>query len=76
MKGMRISLNIVWIEAGEIRGAAENTCPQPGVSDAVVTRYVSPEPVTLVLGLPAGRLDEHGYEAGDSVEIELPDTAA
>lgn len=73
---MRISLNIVWIEAREIRGAAENTCPQPGVSDADLTRYVSPEPMTLVLGLPTGWLDEHGYEAGDCVEIELPDTAA
>ena len=77
MKGMWICLDIVWIESGEIRGAAaENACPQPGASDADLTRYVSPEPVTFVHELPAGWLDEHGYETGDSVETELPDTAA
>jgi uncharacterized membrane protein (UPF0127 family) len=75
MKGMRFCLDIVWIETGEIRGAAENACPQPGVGDADLTRYVSPEPVTFVLELPAGWLDAHGYETGDDVDVELPQTA-
>ena len=46
------------------------------ISDADLTRYVSPEPVTFVLEVPAGWLDEHRYETGDNVEIELPDSAA
>jgi uncharacterized membrane protein (UPF0127 family) len=72
MKGMRICLDIVWIEDGELKGAAENVCPEPGVADADLTRYASPEPVRYVLEVPAGWLDEHGYSAGDAVEITLP----
>jgi hypothetical protein len=73
MKGMRICLDIVWIEGGEIKGAAESVCPDPGVADADLQRYASPEPVRYVLEVPAGWLEEHGYEAGDPVEIYLPD---
>ena len=61
MKGMRICLDIIWIEQGTIRGAAESVCPEPGVSDGDLARYVSPEPVTYVLEVPAGWLDANGY---------------
>lgn len=75
MKGMRICLDIVWIEDGLIQGADRNACPQPGISDADLTRYVSPVPVTFVLELPAGWLDENGYGPGDPIEIRLPESA-
>jgi uncharacterized membrane protein (UPF0127 family) len=75
MKGMRICLDIVWLEDGEIKGAAENVCPEAGVSDADLKRYESPVPVRYVLELPANWLDEHGYETGDPVEIELPEAS-
>lgn len=72
MKGMRFCLDIVWIDAGVIKGAAEHACPEPGVADPDLARYTSPEPVRYVLEVPAGWLDERGYATGDSVEIELP----
>lgn len=73
MKGMRFCLDIIWIEDGEITGAAENACPEPGVADADLARYVSDVPVRYVLELPAGWLDERGYGAGTPVDVEFPD---
>jgi uncharacterized membrane protein (UPF0127 family) len=72
MKGMRFCLDIVWIEQGTVRGAAESVCPVPGANDAELPRYPSPEPVTYVLELPAGWLQSHGYGAGTPVTIQLP----
>lgn len=72
MKGMRFCLDIVWIEAGKLIGAAERVCPEPELADSELTRYASPEPTRYVLEVPAGWLDEHGYDTGDAVEIELP----
>jgi uncharacterized membrane protein (UPF0127 family) len=69
MKGMRFCLDIVWIENGEIVGAAQNACPEPGVSDDALTRYESPEPVTYVLEVPAGWLAAHDYSSGTPVTI-------
>jgi uncharacterized protein len=72
MKGMRFCLDIIWIENGEIVGAAENACPEPGTPDADLERYRSPEPVSYVLEMPAGWLDEHGYGAGTPFTIQIP----
>lgn len=70
MKGMRFCIDIVWIEDGEITGAAESVCPDPdGSEDSDRARYSSEIPVTYVLELPAGWLDEHGYGAGTTVQI-------
>lgn len=69
MKGMNFCLDIVWINDGAIVGAAESVCPEPGVADADLARYGSPEPVQYVLELPAGWLNEHGYGAGTPVTI-------
>jgi uncharacterized membrane protein (UPF0127 family) len=70
MKGMRFCLDIVWIEDGQIVGAAQNACPEPGVSDEDLTRYESPSPVSYVLEVPAGWLTAHGYSTGTPVDIE------
>lgn len=70
MKGMRFCLDIVWIEDGALVGAAERVCPDPpGTADADRASYVSPEPVTHVLEVPAGWLDEHGYGPGTPVDL-------
>lgn len=74
MKGMRFCLDIIWIEAGEIVGAAENVCPDPdGTPDRDRARFASPQPVTFVLEVNAGWLASHGYGAGTKVTIpDLP----
>ncbi len=76
MKGMRFCLDIIWISEGNIVGAAENACPEPGVPDADLTRYRSEVPVETVLEVPAGWMAEHGISFGTSVEVILPPALA
>jgi uncharacterized protein len=75
MRGMRFCLDIIWIENGRIEGAAENVCPMPDTDEADLPRYSSGVPVTYVLEVPGGWLDEHGFGRGQPVGIELPDSA-
>jgi uncharacterized membrane protein (UPF0127 family) len=73
MKGMRFCLDIVWIEGGEITGAAESVCPDPpDTSDEDRARFSSEVPVTYVLEVPAGWLDAHGY--GPGTPVQIPDS--
>jgi uncharacterized membrane protein (UPF0127 family) len=72
MKGMRFCLDIIWIESGQIVGAAESVCPVEGAADADLPVYRSPEPVRYVLEMPAGWLANNGFSAGTPVTIRLP----
>jgi uncharacterized membrane protein (UPF0127 family) len=69
MKGMNFCLDIVWINEGQIIGAAESVCPEPNVPDAELDRYPSPPEVQYVLEVPAGWLAERGYGAGTPVDL-------
>lgn len=70
MKGMRFCLDIIWIEDGEITGAAEDACPDPpGTPDTERARFHSPGPASFVLEVPAGWLAEHGYGPGTPVDL-------
>lgn len=75
MKGMRFCLDIVWIEGGKIVGAAESVCPEPGKTDGELAVYPSGEPVTYVLELRAGWLEDHGYGAGTPVDLSAIEDA-
>ena len=73
MKGMNFCLDIVWINYGQIVGAAESVCPEPNVPDADLARYASPPEVQYVLEVPAGWLAERGYGVGTPVDLsDLP----
>jgi uncharacterized membrane protein (UPF0127 family) len=72
MKGMRFCLDIIWIEGGQIVGAAQGVCPVEGAADQDLPRYRSPEPVRYVLEVPAGWMIEHGFREGTPVRIDLP----
>lgn len=76
MRGMRFCLDIIWIEGERIVGAAENVCPTPELPESELPRYSSQVPVSYVLEVPGGWMDEHGFEAGQPVEISLPDSVA
>lgn len=69
MKGMNFCLDIVWINDGQIVGAAESVCPEPGRPDADLDRYPSTGTVQYVLEVPAGWLAERGYGAGTPVDL-------
>ncbi len=72
MKGMRFCIDIVWIKGDAVIGFEDNVCDEPGVSDADLKRYPSPDPVSLVLELPGGWMEEHNYGVGSTVTIEVP----
>lgn len=55
MKNMKFPIDIVWIRDGEVLGFEQNVNPQIGASEDALIRYNSPEPITQVLELQAGR---------------------
>lgn len=70
MKGMRFCLDIIWIDDGQIVGAAEGACPDPaGTPDGDRAKFPSGVPAQLVLEVPAGWLAEHGFGPGTPVEV-------
>lgn len=70
MKGMRFCIDIIWIEDGMVTGAAESVCPDPeGTEDAARARFSSGEPVTHVLEMPAGWMQDNGYGPGTPVDF-------
>ena len=71
MRGMRFCLDIIWIEGGQVIGAAESVCPEPpGTTD--LPHYSSPIPVTYVLEVPAGWMQAHGIGPGSPVSVSPP----
>ena len=61
MRGMRLSLDFIWISAGRVAGLTRNVPPTfPG-------DLTSPAPVSQVLEVPGGFADRHGIKAGDPV---------
>ena len=70
MKGMRFCLDIIWIDQGEIIGAAQSVCPDPpGTADGDRPSYPSQGAAECVLEVPAGWMEEHGFGPGTPVEI-------
>lgn len=70
MKGMRFCIDIIWIENGQVIGAAESVCPDPeGTEDVDRARFSSGVPVTHVLEMPAGWMQENGYGPGTPVDL-------
>ena len=73
MKGMRFSLDFVWIADGTIIGFTENVPPpQDGPQNLALPIYVSPGSVDAVLELESGAVERLGLEVGQSFEIRKP----
>ena len=61
MRGMRLPLDLIWINAGQVAGITRNVPPTfPG-------ELTSPVPVSQVLEVPGGFADRHGIKTGDPV---------
>jgi uncharacterized membrane protein (UPF0127 family) len=65
MPDMRFDIDIVWIRAGRIVGVTANAS-----KDRPREVHRPPEPVDLVLELPAGTAARRGFAAGDAVHVE------
>ena len=81
MKGMRFGLDMVWIDCGERKDAEEgmrNGCVVIDVTEDVLVEedpdkpvnFYSPKmPVTHVLEVPEGWVEENEVKVGDVVKI-------
>jgi uncharacterized membrane protein (UPF0127 family) len=62
MRGMRLSLDLVWIVDGRVAGITRNVPPTfPG-------ELRSPTPVNYVLEVPGGFAEKYGIKVGDRVK--------
>lgn len=68
MKGMRFPIDIVWIREHRIVGIAHRV-PPPETPDAAPATARSPEMIDMVLEVPAGYAQAHGWSRGDRVSI-------
>lgn len=69
MKGMKFSIDIIWINGSEIVGFEKNVKPEPGISSEELTVYYPPEAVNKILELKAGRANLLRVRVGDEVKI-------
>lgn len=70
MDGVQLSLDLVWIRDGRIVGITPNL---PAAAWTAGTVYPSPQPVTFVLEVAGGTVEQHGLSVGDAVSIERTD---
>lgn len=71
MKGMKLSLDVLWIRDGKIVGLDENV-PAPKAGEDPATMTSEPIPVDMVLELPAGYAKHFDLHVGSPLKIELP----
>ncbi len=70
MKGMRFSIDIIWIRDNVIVGFQERIQPEPGVRESELKMYYPPQPVDKVLELAAGRVRLLRAVVGDEVKVK------
>jgi hypothetical protein len=69
MRDMRFPIDIVWIMNGHVVDIAPHVMPEPGVSERQLTIYYPRVQANFVLELPAGWVEEHGLEIGDTIRL-------
>lgn len=70
MKGMRMSIDIVWLEGGKVVKVDASLPPPTGQLDQDLTRYPAPRPIDGVLEVAAGKAQEYGLTPGAQVTIK------
>jgi phosphatidylglycerol---prolipoprotein diacylglyceryl transferase len=70
MKGMKFDLDILWIEEGKVKGIESNVPhPKDGQELSTLPTYLPPEPVQMILELPAGAAAVKNIRVGDEVIV-------
>ena len=71
MKDMVIPIDIVWIDDGRIVGITENiAAPAFDTLESALPRFISPAPVSAVLEVNAGSVQQFGWAVGDAVTMD------
>jgi hypothetical protein len=68
MKGMRFDIDIVWIRDRRVVGISPRV-PHPPDPDAAPASIRPPEMVDMVLEVPAGYAEAHGWTRGDRATL-------
>lgn len=71
MRGMLLSIDIVWIRENRVVGIVQRAEP-PASPDGTIAEFRSPEPVDTVVELRAGRSSDVGLAVGQRVQILVP----
>ena len=69
MPDMHFDIDIIWIRAGRILGVQANA---PHQVTPPLPRYQPPDPIDLVLEVPAGTAERNGWRSGDAVTVDPP----
>ncbi len=69
MRDMRFSIDIVWLNNGEVIDIAPNVPTEPGAPEAQLRVYYPRKPATAVLELPAGWMERTGVKIGEKVKV-------
>lgn len=70
MKDMVIPLDMVWLKDGKVVGVTANIpFPPPGLTDALLPLYHSPQDVDAVLEVGAGTADSYGLTIDSQVVL-------
>lgn len=69
MRGMRFSLDIVWLNNKVIVDIAPNAKPELGVVEDKLTQYFARGPSNMVLELPTGFTSQYNIKIGDKIEV-------
>jgi len=71
MKGMKIPIDIIWINGGEVTNITKNILPPASDTENDWLRlYSSETPIDRVLEVPAGFSDRNEIKVGDAVILE------
>jgi len=68
MKDMFFPIDIIWIDDGEVIGLTQNAEPE----NPARTFYTPPSPVTHVLEVNAGFIEQRGISVGNTIDIKVP----
>lgn len=71
MKGMLISLDMIWINDGKVAQIHKDVPPPQSPTDNLPL-YTPDQPIDYVLEVNAGFSDRNEIKIGDSVELMLP----
>lgn len=71
MKGMLISIDIIWLRDNKVIGFEENLQPEGNKIDSDLKVYRPEEPIDSVLEVVAGTVSRLGIQAGDRVSVKL-----
>jgi hypothetical protein len=70
MKGMKFSIDIIWVENGKIVQIDKNILPPtPGIPDNQLKLYLPSQPIDHVLEVRAGFTEENNIKVGDTITL-------